>query len=148
MADAGISGANTALELEGKRNPVIGRERDQLLPPEVEHRRFHAVGRSEPGMLVDRGEPGVVARLDERFFRGRLVERPDIGETLSSFRDHPHSHAGRLRGLELLDGALEDPDRCLPAVGDIDLDLFVSRSLLEDPSCQAEEIRHLRYRRS
>ena len=148
MADTGVSGPNAALELEGKRNPVIGRERDQLLPPEIEHGRFHAVGRGEPGVLVDRGEPGVVAGLDESLFRGRLVERPHIGETLSSFRDHPHSHAGRLRCLELLDVAFEDPDRGLPAVGDIDLDLLTSRRLLEDPPCQVEEIRHLRYPRS
>src|ERR1035438_9280581 len=71
-----------------------------------------------------------------------------IGETLSSFRDHPHSHAGRLRCLELLDVAFEDPDRGLPAVGDIDLDLLNSRRLLEDPPCQVEEIRHLQYPRS
>ena len=99
-------------------------------------------------MLVDRCEPGVVACLYECLFRGRLVERPHIGETLSSCRNHSYSHAGRLRGLELLDGALEDPDRGLRAVGDIDLDLLISRRLLEDPSCQGEEIRHLRYRRS
>jgi hypothetical protein len=33
-------------------------------------------------------------------------------------------------------------------VRDIDLDLFISRGVLEDSARQVEEIRHLRYRRS
>ena len=83
-------------------------------------------------MLVDGGEPGVVPRLDECLGGRGLVERPDVGEALPSCRDHPHAHAGRLGGGELLDLALEDPDRGLPAVGDVDLDLLVGRRLLED----------------
>ena len=85
---------------------------------------------------------------DECLSRGRLVERANVGEALPSSRDHPHSDACRLSGLELLDGTLEDPDRGLPAVRDIDLDLFISRGVLEDSARQVEEIRHLRYRRS
>ena len=148
LAYSRVSGSNAALEIEGKRNLVVGRERDELLPPEIEHRRFHAVGRGEPGMLVDRGECGIVAGLAKCLHRGELVELPHVGEALSSCRNHPHAHAGRLGGRELLDGALEGPDRGLPATGDIDLALLTNSRPFGDPPCQPEELRHLRYRRS
>ncbi len=146
MADAGVACADLALELDGEGDLLVCRERDELLPPEIEHRGGDAVGRGESGVLVDRRELGVVACLEEGVGRRRLVEGPDIGEALPPLGDHSDAHAGRLRRGELFDLSLEDPYRGLPAVSDIYLDILVRTCFIEDSSGQAEQIRHLRYR--
>jgi hypothetical protein len=99
-------------------------------------------------VLVDGGEPGVVAGLRECFSGGRLVKSSHIGEALSPFGDHPNTDAGRLSRGELLDLTFEDPYGGLPAMGNVDLDLFVVVRLREHTPGEAQKIRHPRYLRS
>ena len=83
-------------------------------------------------MFVHRREAGVVAGLGEGLGGARFLEGPDVGKALFLLGDDAHAHSGRLGRGELLDGALEYPDRGLPAAGDIYLDLLARCRLLGD----------------
>ena len=43
LADARISGSYSPVELEGERDLVVGRERGEVIPPQIERRRLDAV---------------------------------------------------------------------------------------------------------
>ncbi len=112
----------------------------QFVVPQLLRRDGHAVRLGEPRPLVDRAELHVVPGLGEHLGDGIVVERPGVREPGPAVVDDPDADAFALRGDEVLDIALVDPDLGFPAVRHEGLDLLAGSRLGDDPVGDGEQL--------
>jgi hypothetical protein len=139
-ADARIRAGRQLLEVLGQVDLVVRRVLGQLVVPQRLRRDGHSVRLGERRPLVDGAELHVVPGLCQHLCDGVVVERPGVRETGPAVTDHPDADAFALRGDEVLDIALVDPDLGFPAARHEGLDLLTGPRLGDDPVGDGEQL--------